>query len=69
MNKETVEIIFQIKINRQTGGFEFVRKNMSNIENTAFDMFIIAYAKTVMDSQRQNFGIRSTEDDKEAEDD
>lgn len=49
------EIIFQVKINRSDGSFEFVKKEMSSFEQSAFELFIQTYARTQMEHRLDYF--------------
>lgn len=47
MEKE--EIIFQVKINRESKSFELVKTSLNNFEQAAFQLYLESYIKSMRD--------------------
>lgn len=68
---EDVEIIFQVRINRDDGSFEYVKKKLEPFEQCGFELFIRNYAELVkikrLDSMIEEEDIYEDDDEEERE--
>jgi len=48
-----IETIFQVRIDRQTGTFEYVKVGLSPFEQAAFEIFIRSYADNLRDTRNE----------------
>ena len=68
--KDDKEIVFQIRINRQNGSFEYVKKDLEPFEQCGFELFIRSYAsflKTMRDDLIESEEFETDDEDEEEE--
>ena len=48
------EIIFQVKIDRESGGFDLVKRGLNGFEQSAFEQYLLHYVKAMELSRVQD---------------
>lgn len=62
------ETIFQVRINRKDGGFELVKKGLTNFEQAGFQLYLESYLEYMKDLAKDEIGenyFESEEDSQE----